>query len=228
MTNRRTARKVLLGAALAGALLVGIAGAWAKGELTQAEISVCLDADGHLYQPPGGGTCRAGTLTWNQQGPAGPGGQAGPAGPAGAAGTAGPQGPPGPPGSPTAKKVVPLNAKALRASAVKVVKVAVYYKRTTSNPKDVFPTQNVTGAQCPDGWMAIAGSWANGDPSYTSDDAGFRVVVPKKGAVHGARLERFKNGRPTAFAVYYTWPGPGNRSFTHYLVAQVTCLQVVP
>ena len=121
MTNGRTARKALIGAALAGALLVGIAGAWAKGALTQAEISVCLDADGHLYQPPGGGTCRAGTLTWNQQGPAG---AQGPTGLQGQAGLAGPQGPPGP------------------------TKGVAYGKTTIRTALDAFPYAGAATAMC--------------------------------------------------------------------------------
>jgi hypothetical protein len=73
----------VVAAILAVGALFGIGGAWAKGALTQAEISACLDANGYLYQPPGGGTCRAGTLTWNQQGPPGPVGPQGPTGPQG-------------------------------------------------------------------------------------------------------------------------------------------------
>ncbi len=220
--RRRAA--IALAATVGGGALLGIGGAWAKGVLAHAEISACLDPRGYLYQPQDGGSCPAGSLTWNQQGPAG---QQGPQGPAGPQGEPGPTGPQGPPSSSAAKKVLAVNARALRSSALKVVKSASYYKKTTPNSKDNFPTQNTAGARCPAGWIAIAGTWANGDISYTGDDAGFRVTVPEKGTVHGARLEGFENGHAKEFVVYYRWPGPANRSFVHYLIVQVSCLRVV-
>lgn len=82
---------------LAGALLAA-GGAWAHSTLTAATVSTCLDARGYLYQPPGGGSCPGGSLTWNQEGPAGPPGAQGPPGAPGPAGATGPAGPPGPAG----------------------------------------------------------------------------------------------------------------------------------
>lgn len=103
-------RKLAAGAALvASGLVVGVAGVWGAGALTQAEITACLDSNGYFFRPPAGRPCPGESFTWNQQGPAGPQGPPGPQGP---------QGPPGPPGP--SKTGPPLAAK-----EIKVVKKTV-------------------------------------------------------------------------------------------------------
>ena len=101
-------RSLLVLAILATGVLIGAGTVWAKSTLMQAEISVCLDGSGYLYQPVGGGTCRAGNLTWNQEAPPGPQGPAGPRGlkaRRGLPAAQGPEGKPAPSRSHTVKKV---------------------------------------------------------------------------------------------------------------------------
>ena len=145
LTTPRTRRGTFAAVAsvLVAGALVGIGGAWAKGALTQAEISVCLDADGHLYQPPGGGTCRAGALTWNQQGPIG---EQGPGGPQGQAGPAGPQGPPG-----TAAQV----SQATKSLA----NAAIHIEQDASFGTTIANVQSYTSL-CPLGFRAVGGGYS--------------------------------------------------------------------
>jgi hypothetical protein len=114
---------------------------------TQADITVCTDGRGYLYQPPSG-PCPTGSLTWNQQGPAGP------QGPAGSQGPAGPQGAAGPAGSPS------TTASALAAKSLKIVSAAAQIK----NPKTY--SDAYARAICPTGYRAIAGG------AYTHSTAG--------------------------------------------------------
>jgi hypothetical protein len=207
----RRRRSLLAIAVLATGMLVGAGAVWAKSTLMQAEISVCLDGSGYLYQPVGGGTCRAGSLTWNQAGPVGPAGPQGPQGLQGQqrpAGAQGPKGATGPPGV-----FDPASVKTYIGSSV--------YQKTTSNLNDKWPSERSVAVTCPKGWVAIGGAWGNGQYGNTKED--YNVLFHPNVRIHTARLEAYKNGRPTRYAAYYTWKALS--SFDRLFV-QVTCLKV--
>ena len=175
-------RSFLVLAILATGVLIGAGTVWAKSTLMQAEISVCLDGSGYLYQPVGGGTCRAGNLTWNQEGPPGPQGPAGPLGPQGPQGSAGAQGPEGKPApshSHTVKKVT---------KTVKAEWNGKYFDSTV-------PTKVAHPVQCPQGWAATGAGFAAyaKTPGLTRlRDARLAVQEPfvsQDGSVIGFRMQ---------------------------------------
>jgi len=85
-------RKLLLGAALAALVAVGVATyAWAASSADSQTLNACVDAHGNIRLVAVPGACRKGehAISWNTVGPQGE------QGPAGDTGPAGPQGPPG-------------------------------------------------------------------------------------------------------------------------------------
>jgi hypothetical protein len=143
LTTPRQRAPALVGSVLVAGALLAIGGAWAKGARTQAEISACLDANGYLYQPPGGGTCRAGTLTWNQQGPAG---AQGPTGPQGQPGPVGPQGPPG-------------SAAQVSQATKSLATAAIHIEQSASFGTTIANVQSYTSL-CPLGFQAVGGGYS--------------------------------------------------------------------
>lgn len=155
MRSRPNAKRALTAIAIAGATLVGAGTVWAKSALMQAEISVCLDGSGYLYQPVGGGSCRAGNLTWNQQGPVGPQGPQGPAGPQGPQGQPGPAGPQGPagivkPGPPLDTKDITVVKKTIAATKYTSGKLKGLYSRWVA-PVTI---------SCPTGWTLTGSGYS--------------------------------------------------------------------
>ena len=85
-------KKLLLGAALAALVAVGVATyAWAASSADSQTLNACVDTHGNIRLVAVPGACRKGehAISWNTVGPQGP------AGADGATGPAGPQGPPG-------------------------------------------------------------------------------------------------------------------------------------
>ena len=100
--NRKICRRLLHGAAVAGAVSISAAGIAGAAIPTNNTIDACTAKGGTLRViDPSVTQCKQGetSLAWNVEGPKGDTGDVGPAGPAGPEGPTGPAGPQGPAGA---------------------------------------------------------------------------------------------------------------------------------